>query len=147
MLFSEKYRKFTEIQYYLFHSSNHGLYVQMKARNAKTLNKKSVIFWKNIYILIIGKFDEFFWHKDRIQREILLRKSYFKYIFRAYGYQNVKVRAKNSKTAEYLKWKINWEIEKFNFLKNLNIGDFVFCADHYLVVHRRHSHKNIRSIF
>ena len=62
------------------------------------------------------------------------------------GRQVVQVKAKNPKTDEYLKWKITWEIGKFDFLKNLHVGDFVFGSDQHLVVHRRHSHKKIRSI-
>ena len=59
---------------------------------------------------------------------------------------DVSVSAKNPKMTEYLKWKITWEIEKFNFFKNLHVDDFVFGSDHHLVVHRRYSHKKIRSI-
>ena len=46
-----------------------------------------------------------------------------------------------SQKSDYLKWKITWEIEKFNFFKNLHVGDFVFGSDHHLVVHRRHSYE------
>ena len=60
--------------------------------------------------------------------------------------QVVQVKAKNPKTAEYLKWKITGEIGKFDFLKNLHVGNFVFGSDHHLVVHRRQPHKKIRSI-
>ena len=51
-----------------------------------------------------------------------------------------------SEKSDYLKWEITWEIEKLNFFKNLHVGDFVFGSNHHLVVHRRHSHKKIRSI-
>ena len=50
-----------------------------------------------------------------------------------------------SEKSDYLKWKITYETEKFNFSKNLHVGDYVFGSNHHLV-HRRHSHKKIRSI-
>ena len=34
---------------------------------------------------------------------------------------------------------------KLNFFKNLHVGDFVFGWEHHKVLHRRHSHKKIRS--
>ena len=118
----------------------------MKAKNPKTLNKKPVIFRKIMHIFT-GKFYEFFWHPHLIQSEILLRKLYFEYFFQANGRQVVQIKAKNPETDEYLKWKITWEIGKVNFLKNLHVGNFVFGSDPHLVVHRRHSHEKIRSIW
>ena len=44
-------------------------------------------------------------------------KTIFRIFFRANGHQVVQVKAKNPKTAEYLKWKITWEIEKFNIFQ------------------------------
>ena len=74
-------------------------------------------------IVIPGKFYEFFWQRDCIQRKILLRKSYFEYFFRADWPQYVQTNAKNPKTDEYLKWKITREILKIT-LKSRSSTDF-----------------------
>ena len=41
------------------------------------------------------------------------------------------MKTKNPKTAEYLNWKITWEIEEFNFFKNKHVVDFDFGSDHH----------------
>ena len=61
-------------------------------------------------ILIKGKFYEFFWQHHWIQRQILLRKSYFGYFFQLNGHESVQIKVKNPKTAEYF----NWELRRNN---------------------------------
>ena len=53
---------------------------------------------------------------------------------------------KNPKTTEYLKWKITWDIGKFNFFfffKNKHVADFDFGSDYHLVVHIENIHNKI----
>ena len=65
------------------------------------------------------------------QKQIIYRKRFY----------HIQVKAKNQKMAEYLRWKITWEIGKFKFFKNKQVANSDFGSDHHLVVRRRHSYK------
>ena len=114
MLYSEKFRKFIDNQYYIYFIA------------INTFSIAEIAYFQFIFciILIQGEFYDFFWQHHWIQRPILLRKPYFENFFRVNGRECVQIKVKNPKTAEYFKWKITWGIQNFDYLERLSEFDF-----------------------